>query len=130
MADKKLLQFQSQPQKIDSIISRTDLLEKIREDYNLGNYETTITKAFKYLEESYISSSFELKDVITLSENFDEDLLDMKTSSEIKAIRVKKLGAMYWIKNMMDAQNSTKEATAQVLAYVDLQLKLLDQQKN
>ena len=130
MAEKKLLQYQPSTNKIESIISRTDLLEKIREDYNLGDYETTITKAFKYLEESYISSNFELKDTITLPENFDEDLLDVTTSSEIKAIRVKMLGAVHWIKNMMDVSNGSKEATAQVLAYVDLQLKLLDQQKN
>ena len=130
MEDKKLFRFQSHSPKIDSLISSTNLLEKIREDYNQGNYETTITKAFKYLEESYISSSFELKDVITLSENYDEKLLDVKTSSEVKAIRVKMLGAVHWIKNMMDAQNGTREATAQVLAYVDLQLKLLDQQRN
>ncbi len=130
MPEKEFLQFQSHSQKIDSIISRTDLLEKIREDYNLGNYETTITKAFKYLEESYISTNFQLKDAITLSENFDEDLLDVKTSSEIKSIRVKMLGAVHWIKNMMDEYNGSREATAQVLAYVDLQLKLLNWQKN
>ena len=130
MAENKLLQFQSRSSKIDAIISRTDLLEKIREDYNLGNYETSITKAFKYLEESYISSNFDIKDTVTLSDNFDEDLLDIKTSSEIKAIRVKMLGAMHWINNMADASNGSREATAQVLAYVDLQLKLLDRLKN
>ncbi len=130
MAENKLLQFQSNPSKIDTILSRTDLLEKIRDDYNIGNYETSITKAFKYLEESYISSNFNIKETVTLSDNFDEDLLDVKTSSEIKAIRVKMLGAMHWIKNMTEASNGSREAAAQVLAYVDLQLKLLDQQKN
>ncbi len=130
MRAKNLLEFQTKPQKLDSVISRADLLEKIKEDYNLGEYETSITKAFKYLEESYISLNFQTKNAISISNNFSTKLLDDKAFTELKSLHIKMLGAMHWIKNLTDAANESREAAAQILSYVDLQLKLLNEKEN
>ena len=130
MIDKNLLQFHPPSLKIESIISRTELLDRIKEDYNRGNYETSVTKAFKYLEENYILSNFETKSTFSVKENIYKDVYHDKSSAELKTLHIKMLGAMYWIKNLTESQNESSEATARVLAYVDLQLKLLDKQKN
>ncbi len=130
MPNNNFLQSSRQAQKIDNIISRPDLLEKIREDFNLGNYETTVSKAFKFLERSYISSALKSNEIFDSSNKEYLNLLDEKQTSELKTLNLKMLGAMYWIRNFNSAKDDSQYAAQHVLAYVDLQLKLINQQKN
>ena len=110
---------------MQDLISNETLLQAVKEDYLTGNYETSITKAFKYLEETILSGS-SLKDP-------KPDDLDLRTAEELKAARFKMKGAMHWFKEPGNhhLQNYNPEDTAaKILAYVDLQINMLSVKEN
>lgn len=114
---EEILQVPAETKKrIEEVISNEMLRKVISSDYNLGNYETSITKAFEFLEESIISNS-PLKDP-------NEENLDIKTSEELKAVKFKLKGAMNWFREP-ESQNTSHNAAVQILSYVDLQLIML-----
>ena len=113
--------IEGERKKIEEIISDELLRQRVAADYNLGNYESSISKAFEFLEESIISSS-PLK-------NPDKNNLDLKTSEELRAVKFKLKGAMNWFKEP-DGQTNSHAAALQIITYVDLQLSMLKQNKN
>lgn len=123
---------------IDNILTRTDLLEKVRDEYLTRDYETAIFKAFKLIEERVRAVSGQTPSVIgaaLMSTAFNPTTgqlshPDAQTDGERVGFHHLMRGAIMWFKNPGSHRtvgyNDPVEA-AQVLAFANLLLDMVDQ---
>jgi hypothetical protein len=113
---------------LDNLLKRDDLKEMVKKDFANGDYESSITKAFTYLERSIIYSG--QKPGGNPDINF---IADDKTNEELRAVKFKLKGAMNWFREPGANGYSPvgrAEAAAQILAYIDLQLTMMEKLNN
>lgn len=113
---------------LDDLLKREDLRDKVKNDFLSGDYETSISKAFTYLEESIIYSGQKPNGKREI--NY---IPDDKTNEELRAVKFKLKGAMNWFREPGANGYSPlgrAEAAAHILAYVDLQLTMMEKLNN
>lgn len=123
---------------IDSVISRYDLREFVLDDFLNGNYNSALKKAFTILEvkvrenivhpsvlleKEQVSCYFVTQDGL-IRENKNEDM-----TKRLKTLHFKLLGDIMWYNSVSVPLNDEESAiiTAQILGFVNLHLKLVDQ---
>jgi len=123
---------------IDQLLTRDDLLERVRDDYLAQDYETAIFNALKLLEEAVRSKaklSPQVFGAALMSKAFSPSggLLkhpDAQTPGEPEGFHHLMRGAIMWFKNPSSHRtvgyDDAAEA-AQVLAFANLLLDMVDQ---
>lgn len=125
---------------IDKLLTREDLLDKVREDFLVENYEDAIFKASKLLEEA-------ARDKANLSEGeYGKTLMnkafrpnggilshpESRTPAEKEGLHNLMVGAILWFKNPRSHRtvpDNNPESVAQALSFLNLLLDLVDQCK-
>ncbi len=122
---------------INELLTRDDLREKVVDDYLAGDYETAIFKAFKLLEETVRAKANQPPTAIgakLMSAVFNPSTgrlrhPDAQTPGEVEGFHLLMRGAIMWFKSPIGHRtvgyDDTK--TAQVLAFVNLLLDMVDQ---
>lgn len=125
---------------IDQLISRDDLRSLVRDDYNSGDYETAIFKAFRHLEESVRKKAGQPASAIgmaLMSTVFKVSGGILKhpeaaVDSEGEAIHLLMRGAIGWFKNPSSHRTvgyDDSHQASHVLGFANLLLDLLDECK-
>jgi uncharacterized protein (TIGR02391 family) len=123
---------------IDQLITRVDLRRLVRDDYIAGDYETAIFKAFRHLEEVVRSKAQQPPrvigaDLMSKAFNPSQGVLshpNAQTTAEQEGFHLMLRGAIMWFKNPSSHRTvgySDPEEAAQVLAFANLLLDLVDQ---
>lgn len=123
---------------IDNLLTRDDLRLRVRDDYQLGNYDTAIFKAFRLVEEKVrtkaglpassigadmMSSAFKPKGGILKHPA-------AATEGELEGFHVLMRGAIMWFKNPSSHRTvaySSPETVAQALGFANMLLDLIDE---
>jgi hypothetical protein len=123
---------QLQEKRIEEVVTRFDLRERVLEDYYEGNYEGAIMKAFDLIEEK-------IKEKLRTTEGTgasEEIFLNMPKPSneqidtELKILRIKMFGAVMWFRDKkrdITSGVNDAEVAAQILGYANMHLKLIDE---
>jgi uncharacterized protein (TIGR02391 family) len=122
---------------IEDLLSRPDLLNKVRADYESGDYDSAIFKAFKMLEESVREKSKEPANVLgvnLMSAAFrDGGKLshpEIQVIPEREALHQLMRGAIGWFKNPGSHRTVGHDdplRTAQILGFANALLDMVDQ---
>lgn len=123
---------------IDRVLSREDLREKIRDDFLVADYDSTIFKAFKLLEEHVRAKANQPPDSIgaeLMSKAFKPNggLLkhpNAKTDAEEEALHLLMRSSIMWFKNPSSHRTvgyNDEHQTAHVLSFANLLLDLVDE---
>ncbi len=125
---------QLKEKRIEEIITRYDLRDRVIEDYYEGNYESAILKAFDLIEQK-IKEKLKTPEGTSASEKQELFLNLPKPSNEaidteLKILRIKMFGAVMWFRDKKREQTSgvtDGEVAAQILGYANMHLKLIDE---
>lgn len=123
---------------IGQILSRDDLRALVRDDFNAGEYETAVFKAFRYLEESVRAKAAQPPaaigvNLMTAAFRPNGGVLKhpgAQVDSEAEALHHLMRGAIGWFKNPSSHRTvgyGDVRQAAQILAFANLLLELLDQ---
>lgn len=123
---------------IDKLLTNDNLRERVRDDYISEDYETTVFKAFKLLEEKVRSISGQEPEVIgasLMSRVFNPTNClishpDVETAAEKEGLHHLMRGAIMWFKNPTSHRTvgyHDPESVAHVLSFANLLLDLVDQ---
>jgi hypothetical protein len=126
---------QVKEKRIEEIITRYDLRERVLEDYYEGNYEGAIMKAFELIEEK-IKDKLKTTEGASVEGEKQELFLNLPKPSnesidtELKILRIKMFGAVMWFRDKKREVTSgvtDAEVAAQILGYANMHLKLIDE---
>ena len=126
---------QVKEKRIEEIITRYDLRERVLEDYYEGNYEGAIMKAFDLIEEK-IKDKLKTPEGASVDGEKQEVFLNLPKPSnesidtELKILRIKMFGAVMWFRDKKREVTSgvtDAEVAAQILGYANMHLKLIDE---
>ena len=122
---------------IEDILSRPDLLDRVRGDYYGGDYDSAIFKAFKMLEESVRAKSGERPDIIgvnLMSAAFRAggrlNHPDVQVDPEREALHQLMRGAIGWFKNPGSHRTvgyDDASHAARILAFANIIIDMVDQ---
>jgi uncharacterized protein (TIGR02391 family) len=123
---------------IDQFLSRDDLRSRVRDDFNSGDYETAVFKAFRHLEESVRAKAGEPASsvgVSLMSAAFSPATGKLKhpgaaVTQEQDGLHQLMRGAVAWFKNPSSHRTVVRDdaqEAAHVLAFANLLLDLVDQ---
>lgn len=123
---------------IDQILSRSELKEKVHDDFLVGDYEIAIFKSFRLLEESVRTKAGLPPDSVgadLMSKAFKPSggLLkhpDAKTTAEEEALHLLMRGSIMWFKNPSSHRTvgySDEQQAAHILGFANLLLDLVDE---
>lgn len=125
---------------IDQLLTRDDLRGKVRDDFNSGDYETAVFKAFRFLEETVRAKASEPPSslgVALMSAAFSPSTGKLKhpgaaVPQEQDGLHQLMRGAIAWFKNPSSHRTVSRDdpqEAAQVLAFANLLFDLVDQCK-
>ena len=123
---------------IDQMLSRDDLRSKVRDDFNSGDYEIAIFKAFRHLEESVRDRAAQPAsslgvNLMTAAFKVSGGLLkhpEAAVDPEAEALHQLMRGSIGWFKNPSSHRTvgySDEHRAAHVLGFANLLLDLLDE---
>jgi uncharacterized protein (TIGR02391 family) len=138
VAAEALENMRLQSLNIDEVVSRDELRSLVRDDYNAGDYETAIFKAFRHLEESVRKKTNQPPQVIgvnlmTVAFRANGGLLkhpEAQVDAEAEALHQLMRGAIGWFKNPSSHRTvgyDDEHQAAHVLGFANLLLDLLDE---
>lgn len=135
--EDRLLDLKLPSQEIEQYLTRQDLREFVLNDYLSGDYETTIYKAFRFLEERVMQMSFNPPkgiDPTLISKSYISAEGELKYSSiqteeELRSLERMMRGTMLWFRDPANKSSvgvNNPDAAAQVLVFANLHLSIID----
>jgi len=136
-AQKSIEQMRLLTIRIEDVLTRSDILNKVRGDYYGGDYDSAIFKAFRMLEEAVRGKTGEPANVIgvtlmTAAFRSGGRLSHpgVQVDSEREALHQLMRGAIGWFKNPGSHRTvgyDDSRHTAQILAFANVLLDMVDQ---
>jgi uncharacterized protein (TIGR02391 family) len=138
LAEKSINEMAIPSIDIDALLAREDLRLRVRDDYQSGDYDTAIFKAFRLVEETVrIKAGLPATAIGTdlMSAAFKPKGGILKhpaaaTEGELEGFHVLMRGAIMWFKNPSSHRTvaySSPEAVAQALGFANMLLDLVDE---
>lgn len=123
---------------IDSILTRYDLREVSLDEFLKGSYDSAIQNAFILLEgkirenimrPSILLENDKISSFYVTAEGAIKENKNSEMSKKLKTLHFKLIGDIMWYKSAADTQSEEEKAViaAQILSFVNLHLKLVDQ---
>ena len=137
VAEQELADMKLPSVDIEKVLSRADLLNRVRNDYLNGEYDSAILKAFKQVEEAVRAKakqppSVTGQDLMSAAFSPNKGVLknpEAKTSSEEQALFFLFAGANGWFRNPTAHRTvgyQDAHEAAQILALANLLLDMID----